>query len=305
MQGVSGSVTQLDRVGPQSAATDAAANAANEQALRIRHSDPTMFENPNLAVADQLAYNNQPALPAKYSTPSEFKDHLAVKNELIDTMNDNLNIPVQRTAPITESEIEYVRQTKAEKDLEAFDAYVNTLIDPRKPGNLQWLLEVYPDFVYRRVKQIHDDHQYALKNSLIDGLGLNTFDDLFFKYNVDQGIIQGPMLRRERDASDSYQPGTLSFLNQPSREDRIALPYTSASYGSVPQANSGLNVPHRTGPQGLKGLIGSLWNPANPPVIGTNRLNDDRYQNTLTNRTPAPNVRNRAIITREIDRRAR
>ena len=139
---------------------------------------------------------------------------------------------VQRTAPITEHEIDYVRQSKAEKDLEAFDAYVNTLIDPRKPGNLQWLLEVYPDFVYRRVKQIHDDHQYALKNSLIDGLGLNTFEDLFFKYNVDQGIIKGPMLRETRTAADSYTPGTMSFLNSNAAADRAALPYNSATYGN-------------------------------------------------------------------------
>ena len=267
MQGIQGSVTQLDQVGPSSAQNDAASNAANEQSLRIQHSDPTVFDRPHLPTAvDQGRYNTAAALPAKYSTPSEFKDHLNVKNEMIGAFND-MGTEVQRTAPITEQEIDYVRQSKAEKDLEAFDAYVNTLIDPRKPGNLQWLLEVYPDFVYRRVKQIHDDHQYALKNSLIDGLGLNTFEDLFFKYNVDQGIIKGPMLRRTRFASDSYTPGSMSFLNANAAADRAALPYNSATYGNRPADSSGLAMPHRTAGS-MQNLIRSLWRPGDSTTAG-------------------------------------
>ena len=49
MQGIQGSVTQLDRVGPSSAQNDAASNAANEQSLRMQHSDPTVFDRAHLA----------------------------------------------------------------------------------------------------------------------------------------------------------------------------------------------------------------------------------------------------------------
>ena len=88
MQGVSGSVTQLDRVGPQSATFDAAANAANEQALRIRHSEPTMFEGAQARGDDADGrYNRQAALPAKYSVQSEFKDHLNVTNDLMSALS--------------------------------------------------------------------------------------------------------------------------------------------------------------------------------------------------------------------------
>ena len=251
MQGVSGNAETLPQSGPATAQAQAGNNSAMEQSLRIEHSRPTVFQGPEIEEGNLRRYNNDPAMPAKYSTPSEYKDRLAVKNEVIAEINANANATtgaggVMRTAPITEDEINFVRQTDAEKRLEEFDAYVQTLIDPRKPGNLQWLMEVYPDFVERRVKQIHDDHQYAMKNALIDGFGVNSFNDLFFKYNVDQGIIGGPMLKREEKPEDSYQPGSMSFI--PSRDDRPALPYSSATYGHAPDPfTNKLNVPHRMG----------------------------------------------------------
>ena len=62
-------------------------------------------------------------------------------------------------------------------------------MDPRKPGNLKWLMEVYPDYVSRRIGQVHTDYEFALRNQMIDSWGINTFDDLHFKYLVDQGIV--------------------------------------------------------------------------------------------------------------------
>jgi hypothetical protein len=261
-----------------------------EQGLRIEHSRPTVFGAPTLDANDQQVqrrYNPDPAMPAKYSTPSEYKDRLAVKNELIDELN-NKGVPgsgggVMRTAPITDDEINFVRQTDAETRLEEFDAYVQTLIDPRKPGNLQWLMEVYPDFVERRVTQIHDDHQYALKNALIDGFGVNSFNDLFFKYNVDQGIIGGPMLKREENASNSYQPGSMSFL--PSNDDRPALPYSSASYGHAPNPYiNKLNVPHKMGGD-RGGFIRQVMTGQFDPKLDQTTVHRGQYDNWLQGRT--------------------
>ena len=190
-----------------------------------------------------------------------------------------------RTAPITEDEINFVRQTEAEKRLEEFDAYVQTLIDPRKPGNLQWLMEVYPDFVERRVKQIHDDHQYAMKNALIDGFGVNSFNDLFFKYNVDQGIIGGPMLRREENAQDYYQPGSMSFI--PSEDDRPAFPYSSASYGHAPKpADFSLRVPHRMGGD-KRSFIRQVLTGQLTPEILQSRVHTGQLENYIRGRSAA------------------
>ena len=227
-------------------------------------------------------------MPAKYSTPSEYKDRLAVKNEVIDEMNSRAGPGgggVIRTAPITDDEINFVRQTDAEKRLEEFDAYVQTLIDPRKPGNLQWLMEVYPDFVERRVKQIHDDHQYAMKNALIDGFGVNSFNDLFFKYNVDQGIIGGPMLKREETASNYYQAGSMSFI--PKADDRPALPYSSATYGHAPDPYTNkLNVPHHMGGN-RAGFIRQIFTGQVTPPIAQSNVHPGQFANWARGRESA------------------
>lgn len=52
-------------------------------------------------------------------------------------------------------------------------------------------IEIYPDFVTRRIQQVNTDYEYALRNQMIDSWGINTFDDLHFKYLVDQGKIKG------------------------------------------------------------------------------------------------------------------
>jgi hypothetical protein len=52
-------------------------------------------------------------------------------------------------------------------------------------------MEVYPEYVNRRLQQAHADYEYALRNQMIDSWGINTFDDLYFKYMVDQGKLQG------------------------------------------------------------------------------------------------------------------
>ena len=113
------------------------------------------------------------------------------------------------------------------------------MIDPRQPGNLKWLMEIYPQFVARRIKQVHTDYEFALRNQLIDSWGVNTFDDLHFKYLVDQGKIEGPQLRRDNFALDDiYAAGFLSpakwLGGGDNRPDGLRLPFASAKTGKRP-----------------------------------------------------------------------
>mgnify|MGYP003309130422 CR=1 FL=1 len=134
-----------------------------------------------------------------------------------------------------ETEVAYLKAMKDQAELKKFDEYVESFIDPRKPGNMKWLMEVYPDYVNRRLQQAHTDYEYALRNQMIDCWGINTFDDLHFKYLVDQKKISGPQLATNRAAIDaSYTPGWLSPYNFQSPKfepDRLYLPYSSAQHG--------------------------------------------------------------------------
>ena len=182
-------------------------------------------------------YNlNSEALPVKYDVPSHYKEHFQAKEDLLAGIEAGTNQAVQRVATVGEDEVQYLQSMKKQAELADFDRYVHTLIDPRKPGNLKWLMEIYPEYVNRRIQQVHTDYEFALRNQMIDSWGINTFDDLHFKYQVDQGKIDGPRLERHENISDFYAPGLLSpwtFMHR-AAGPTLKLPFASATFGKRP-----------------------------------------------------------------------
>ena len=169
--------------------------------------EETMFD-----CATQPGHVNLAATqPVKYDVPSEYKENFQNKAALRKAISDETG-PVLRVDNIGQDEVDYLAAMKSQGELADFDRYVNSMIDPRQPGNLKWLMEIYPQFVDRRIRQVHTDYEFALRNQLIDSWGVNTFDDLHFKYLVDQGKIEGPSLKRAKEdyADDEYASGFLS-----------------------------------------------------------------------------------------------
>jgi len=180
-------------------------------------------------------YNANPGQPVKYSVPSEQKENLHVAEAVRKAAATDTNSRVIRFDPISEEEKNYVKTMKAQAELADFDRYVNSLIDPRKPGNLKWLMEIYPEYVNRRIQQVHTDYEFALRNQMIDSWGINTFDDLHFKFLVDQEKIKGPRLQTTKTVGDDYTPGWLSPMNFISgRPAGVRYPFASAKYGAKP-----------------------------------------------------------------------
>jgi hypothetical protein len=185
-------------------------------------------------------YNNFDGLPVPYSAPSAQKDRMLLRSAIRDAAGAEVKEQgaggVLRTDPISEEEVDYLKSMQDQVELAKFDEYVESFIDPRQPGNMKWLMEVYPDYVKRRLQQAHTDYEYALRNQMIDSWGINTFDDLHFKYLVDQGKVDGPSLQNGRPALDSkYAPGYLSYFNfQSPKSNALRFPFASAKYGRRP-----------------------------------------------------------------------
>ena len=209
-------------------------------------------------------YNYKGMQPAKYDLPSDLKERLVAKQalrEAVPATNNN----VQRTDPIDEYEVEYVRTMKRQAELADFDRYINALIDPRKPGNLKWLMEVYPEFVHRRVAQVHDDYDFAIRNQLIESWGINTLDDLHFKYLVDQGKISGSKLGKRVPVDSLYEVGMLApfrsrQLAGETRESKgdIRLPYASEE-GNEGWVQSGQGQPLGSGSRRYQDLAREMY----------------------------------------------
>lgn len=217
----------------------------NNEVQNKRNLVPSSVPGSNEARDDPLPYwyNQYDGAPVPYAAPSEEKENFqlraAVREAAGKEIRERGGTPgVVRTDPITDGEVSYLKSMKDQAELAKFEDYVESFIDPRQPGNMKWLMEIYPDYVNRRLQQAHTDYEFALRNQMIDSWGINTFDDLHFKYLVDQGKIQGPRLLNERPpVDDSYTPGWLSPYNFQSPRQNSAdlrLPYTSATHGRRP-----------------------------------------------------------------------
>ena len=187
-------------------------------------------------------YNQYDGMPVPYTAPSQAKENFILRSAIRDAAGSELKKyagdGVIRTDPITPEEVQYLKSELDMAKLAKFDKYVETYIDPRKPGNMKWLMEIYPDYVERRLQQTHTDYEYALRNQMIDQWGINTFDDLHFKFMVDQGEIAGPSLQNPRPPlDDTYTPGILSPYNMQSSargSERLYLPFARANHGRRP-----------------------------------------------------------------------
>jgi len=244
---------------PDTGKNMAAGLVGDEMAYSQRYAPPTTpaaeAKIEGFAGDTGIAYNTRAAQPVKYSVPSYQKERMKAREEVRDAIGELAERKnVLRTDPISDEEVSYLMTMKEQAELADFDRYVNSLIDPRKPGNLKWLMEVYPQYVNRRIQQVHTDYEFALRNQMIDNWGINTFDDLHFKYLVDQGKLEGPKLQRDKKYGDKYAPGLLSpfafkFGNQ-FHKDGLKLPYATADQRTREQADK-LSFKHDNAPLGM------------------------------------------------------
>ena len=116
--------------------------------------------------------NNYDGIAVPYSAPSALKETMVERDAIRAAAGQAAartgDGGVLRTDPISETEVAYLKAMKDQAELKKFDEYVESFIDPRKPGNMKWLMEVYPDYVNRRLQQAHTDYEYALRNQMID-----------------------------------------------------------------------------------------------------------------------------------------
>ena len=256
MPGISGSN------GTRTNPTMGTQNAARSLDLTQQYVTPSYPDgqyNPHVYINSDMGLGNRPSnlpvyypngtsqLPVSYVGPSAAKDNMARRQAIREGINNSVAAAgappgVQRTDPITDEEVQYLKYMEDTSELAKFDQYVESFIDPRQPGSMKFLMEVYPEYVNRRLQQAHADYEYALRNQMIDSWGINTFDDLYFKYMVDQGKLTGPSLTRGgKKLADKYAPGILShmaFATKFDDQDVLGLPFTSAKTGRRPNGGT-------------------------------------------------------------------
>lgn len=215
---------------------------SQQQALRQEYSPATTFpalQAENVTEGQNQISNYSAALPARYDEHTALKDRLAQRahvRQAIGTQEalDDPDSKVLRTAPITEEEYAIGENQVKIAEQVAFDQYVQTLVDPRKPGNMDVLMRIYPEFVKRRVEKMNTDIQFVLRNQMIDAWGINDYDDLVFKYMVDNGKIKGPHLAtRKEDLGTGFFEGIFGIAKaeEDMSKEGVGLPFSSSTIG--------------------------------------------------------------------------
>jgi hypothetical protein len=191
-------------------------------------------------------YNQHASYPKKFAIPTQQKERLQARQEVRDMVpipSTTAGAGVIRTDPITEEEVNYQMNMKSMLEFADFDAYCNTLFDPRKPGVLPEMMRLAPHLIDKPMQQVKTDYDFALRNQVIDMFGMQTPEDLEFKFMVDQGKLKGPRLVTERNAGDMYTSGPLSvwkFVDRhatrtaAARGEVIKAPFDSAKWGPRP-----------------------------------------------------------------------
>ena len=186
-------------------------------------------------------------MPVQYGGPSAEKENMDRLNKLIEVAPASAG--ATRVAPIGDKEVNYLKYMEDMAELAKFDNYVESFVDPRQPGSAEFLFKVYPEYINRRMQQAHTDYEFALRNQMIDMWGINTFDDLYFKYLVDQKRIDGPKLSRgSKKVDDEYVAAFLAPWRYPRPDidsEHLYLPFSSATIGQQPGARDDWRIERR------------------------------------------------------------
>jgi len=209
--------------------------ADREMMFRQKMTPPVGGEDMSRPAGAPEWYNYSGMASAKYAVPNEMKDRMVARAAIRHAAATDGSSAVPRPDPIRDEEVDYLQAMGKQAELADFDRYINTLVDVRKPGNLKWLMEVYPEFVHRRVAQVHDDYDFAIRKQMIQNWGVNTFDDLHFLYLCDQGKIDGPELSKRVAKDAAYKTGWLApYQFWQKHEPGVQLPFASATAGQRP-----------------------------------------------------------------------
>lgn len=211
------------------------------------YANPVQFDKENIPAGQVPSnYNLEGPYPAKYDMPTPAKERMVALN----TLRRTAPAPVdgrgtQMVSSITDDDVDYAMGMQKQSELAQYDRYVNALVRPRDPGALKFLWENEPDHVKRRIAQLQQDADFALRSKLIDMYGIQSKEDLRFQYLRDQGKIDGPQLTRPPEMyDDMYVAGYLApWFKMRAPEAGVNLPFASAKVGQKPGAMGEWNMP--------------------------------------------------------------
>ena len=266
-------------------ATTASGAAIVGQGLqeRIRYDQPTAFGPAKMGEGDlERGYNNIAPDPAKYNVPSAAKDMYFTRREIINAYKDADVGAGSGATPMyqagTDEEVALVLEMEAQQKIAQYDQYCASMFNYKNiPGGIEAIERINPGFTSRRIAQIYADAAFAAKVRAIEMIGqINcTQEDNIFKMHVDNGLVKGPTLAREREAGKGYMPGNFAKLSRPT-PNLNALPGNANQTGYKP--NGTLPAMFGTSANGIKDMAMMILNPSRADQLTDRIVGDNLTQ---------------------------
>lgn len=175
-------------------------NSDRDWMLAMQQKYPTAMDGKALSANDTVDGQSRTTLPGEYAYPTHARDRFLMKQKLKESAalaptggtNQVLNWSVGNDDMDVMMDLEKARRTYE------FHLWIEKHIDIRKPGNLRWIQEVAPDFLSYKMNALDTSLKLAKKKAEIEALGIQSEEDLKFKFMVDND-----MLRDGREANDT------------------------------------------------------------------------------------------------------
>jgi hypothetical protein len=144
-------------------------------------------------------------LPGEYAYPSENKEKFLMKMDMMRDPNYNGAVGNgQVNWSISDSDVNVVKDLEDQRRLYEYHRYIDKHIDPRKPGNLEWLMRIEPDYIKMKMKALNTHMQLMEKKIRLQAFGVQDTDDMRMKFLIDTNQLQD---HREATNENRYVRG--------------------------------------------------------------------------------------------------
>lgn len=135
--------------------------------------------------------------------------------ETLDAVGEAQVTGIQRTAPVSEREIDLVRAAKEAALQMKNDQYWTAQIDPALPWTLTEVTKVRPDILEKRLNAIKQLSQYTLDYEILRHLGHGGDPRLAeLQYMIDQGMMSHmPISTLVENPKEQFKAGQFSIFN--------------------------------------------------------------------------------------------
>lgn len=149
-------------------------------------------------------------LPAQYAYPTKEREDFAYKQKLMrDPLFNNISKSgaARINYQVTDQDVKVMQDAEAAKRMYEYHAYLDQHFDPRIPGQLNWIMEIEPDYIKYKMSALEQKFKTQERLERLRAFGVQDQEDMRTKYLLDTGQIPDPSNEELVGANQRYVPG--------------------------------------------------------------------------------------------------